>query len=198
MRPGSLPAACDAGSGSSIRHSKDRRAKREMHCSNRAATVRAMSTPSDERLPTRRSDFRVLRAITTRWHDNDHYGHVNNVVYYAYFDTAVNGFLIEASGTDIRELPAIGIVAETSCRFLRELSFPDTVHAGLALEKLGNSSVVYRIGLFRNEESEPAALGRFVHVYVDAATRRPVPVPAPIRAALTALDEGYVGFGALP
>ena len=169
-----------------------------MHCSNPPATVLAMSTPSDERLPTRRGDFRVLRAITTRWHDNDHYGHVNNVVYYAYFDTAVNGFLIEASGTDIRELPAIGIVAETSCRFLRELSFPDTVHAGLALEKLGNSSVIYRIGLFRNEEAEPAALGRFVHVYVDAATRRPVPVPAPIRAALTALEEGYVGFGALP
>jgi len=99
----------------------------------------------------------------------------------------VNGFLIEASGTDIRDLPAIGIVAETSCRFLRELSFPDTVWAGLALERLGNSSVVYRIGLFRNDESEPAALGRFVHVYVDAATRRPVPVPTPIRAALAAI-----------
>jgi acyl-CoA thioester hydrolase len=169
-----------------------------MHCSNVAATVLGMTKSSEKDLPTLRSDFPVLRAITTRWHDNDHYGHVNNVVYYAYFDTAVNGFLIEASGTDIRELPAIGIVAETSCRFLRELSFPDTVHAGLAVEKLGNSSVVYRIGLFRNEESEPAALGRFVHVYVDAATRRPVPVPAPIRAALTALQEGYVGFGALP
>ena len=146
-----------------------------------------MSEPSDQAQPTQRSDFRVLRAITTRWHDNDHYGHVNNVVYYAYFDTAVNGFLIEASGTDIRDLPAIGIVAETSCRFLRELSFPDTVWAGLALERLGNSSVVYRIGLFRNDESEPAALGRFVHVYVDAATRRPVPVPTPIRAALAAI-----------
>ena len=146
-----------------------------------------MNETSDKAQPTQRSDFRVLRAITTRWHDNDHYGHVNNVVYYAYFDTAVNGFLIEASGTDIRDLPAIGIVAETSCRFLRELSFPDTVWAGLALERLGNSSVVYRIGLFRNDESEPAALGRFVHVYVDAATRRPVPVPAPIRAALAAI-----------
>jgi acyl-CoA thioester hydrolase len=157
-----------------------------------------MNTSNEKAQPTNRSEFRVLRAITTRWHDNDHYGHVNNVVYYAYFDTAVNGYLIEASGTDIRDLPAIGIVAETSCRFLRELSFPDTVYAGLALEKLGNSSVIYRIGLFRNEETEPAALGRFVHVYVDSATRRPVPVPVPIRAALTALDEGYVGFGALP
>ena len=157
-----------------------------------------MSEPMARPLPERRGDFRVLRTITTRWHDNDHYGHVNNVVYYAYFDTAVNGYLIEASGTDIRSLPAIGIVAETSCRYLRELSFPDMVHAGLALEKLGNSSVVYRIGLFRNEETAPAAIGRFVHVYVDAATRRPVPVPVSIRAALTALDEGYVGFGALP
>ena len=157
-----------------------------------------MTETNPGNLPTNRSDFRVLRSITTRWHDNDHYGHVNNVVYYAYFDTAVNGFLIEASGTDIRDLPAIGIVAETSCRFLRELSFPDTVHAGLALEKLGNSSVVYRIGLFRNDEVEPAALGRFVHVYVDAVTRRPVPVPPPIRAALAALAAGQVGSGALP
>jgi len=145
---------------------------------------------NDKTEPTQaasRSDFKVLRAITTRWHDNDHYGHVNNVVYYAYFDTAVNGYLIEATGHDIRELPAIGIVAETSCRFLRELSFPDMVYAGLALERLGNSSVVYRIGLFRNEETEPAALGRFVHVYVDEVTRRPVPVPAEIRKALELL-----------
>jgi acyl-CoA thioester hydrolase len=162
------------------------------------ATVRSMNDRTEMEPPTRRGDFRVLRMITTRWHDNDHYGHVNNVVYYAYFDTAVNGYLIEASGTDIRELPAIGIVAETSCRFLRELSFPDTVYAGLALEKLGNSSVIYRIGLFRNDETEPAAIGRFVHVYVDSATRRPVPVPTPIRAALTALQEGWVGFSALP
>jgi acyl-CoA thioester hydrolase len=157
-----------------------------------------MSESKPRQLPEQRSEFPVLRTITTRWHDNDHYGHVNNVVYYAYFDTAVNGYLIEASGTDIRSLPAIGIVAETSCRFLRELSFPDTVHAGLALEKLGNSSVVYRIGLFRNEEAAPAAIGRFVHVYVDATTRRPVPIPPQIRAALTALDEGFVGSSPLP
>jgi acyl-CoA thioester hydrolase len=157
-----------------------------------------MSEPKARQLPEQRSEFPVLRTITTRWHDNDHYGHVNNVVYYAYFDTAVNGYLIEASGTDIRSLPAIGIVAETSCRFLRELSFPDTVHAGLALEKLGNSSVVYRIGLFRNEEAAPAAIGRFVHVYVDATTRRPVPIPPQIRAALTALDEGFIGSSPLP
>ena len=157
-----------------------------------------MSERSDENLPTNRGEFPVLRTITTRWMDNDHYGHVNNVAYYSYFDTAVNGFLIEASGTDIRDLPAIGIVAETSCRFLRELSFPDTGHAGLALDRLGNSSVVYRIGLFRNAETAPAALGRFVHVYVDAASRRPVPVPPQFRAALTALAEGSIGTSPLP
>ncbi len=157
-----------------------------------------MSESNARALPEQRGEFPVLRTITSRWMDNDHYGHVNNVVYYSYFDTAVNGYLIEASGADIRDLPAIGIVAETSCRFLRELSFPDTIHAGLALEKLGNSSVVYRIGLFRNEETAPAALGRFVHVYVDAKTRRPVPVPPPIRAALTALAEGFVGSSPIP
>lgn len=147
-----------------------------------------MSEPNETRLPEQRGEFPVLRGITTRWMDNDHYGHVNNVVYYSYFDTAVNGYLIEASGVDIRDLPAIGIVAETSCRFLRELSFPDMVYAGLVLEKLGNSSVVYRIGLFANDDTAPAAIGRFVHVYVDATTRRPVPVPAPIRAALDPIN----------
>ena len=159
-----------------------------------------MQAPGAEtsNLPTRRDEFRVLRPITTRWMDNDQYGHVNNVVYYSYFDTAVNGYLIEASGCDVRQLPAIGIVAETSCRFMSELSFPDVVHAGLALDKLGNSSVVYRIGLFRNQELEPAAIGRFVHVYVDGSTRRPVPIPPQVRAALQALQDGYVGFGALP
>jgi len=149
-------------------------------------------------LPTRRDEFPVLRAITTRWMDNDQYGHVNNVVYYSYFDTAVNGYLIEASGTDIRNLPAIGIVAETSCRFMSELSFPDTIHAGLAIEKLGNSSVVYRIVLYANADRAPAAIGRFVHVYVDVASRRPVPMPPQIRAALTALMDGCPGTSPLP
>jgi acyl-CoA thioester hydrolase len=134
-----------------------------------------------------RADYRVFRRITTRWMDNDSYGHVNNVVYYSYFDTAVNAYLIEASGTDIRRLPAIGIVAETSCRFLAELSFPEPVDAGLVLERLGNSSVIYRIGLFGGDRAEAAAVGRFVHVYVDAQSRRVVPVPERIRAALEPL-----------
>ena len=138
-------------------------------------------------LATSRAAFTAYRTITTRWMDNDVYGHVNNVVYYSYFDTAVNAFLIEASGTDIRALPEIGIVAESSCRFLKALSFPAPVEAGLALEKLGNSSVVYRIGLFSEGSDAAAAVGRFVHVYVDAATRVVVPVPAMIRTALEVL-----------
>jgi acyl-CoA thioester hydrolase len=113
--------------------------------------------------------------------DNDHYGHVNNVAYYSFFDTAVNGFLIEASGTDIRDLPAIGIVAESSCRFLNAISFPDTIQAGLAIERLGASSVIYSIALFRGEDELPCAIGRFVHVYVDRDSRRPVGIPEVIR-----------------
>jgi len=134
---------------------------------------------------SRREDFRVIRAIPTRWMDNDHYGHVNNVAYYSFFDTAVNGFLIEAAGTDIRDLPAIGIVAESSCKFLSAISFPDTIHAGLAIEKLGTKSVVYRIALFRGDDQEPCAIGRFVHVYVNRETRRPVEIPSVIKDALS-------------
>lgn len=135
----------------------------------------------------RRSDFRVLRALPTRWSDDDTYGHVNNVVHYLMFDTAVNGWLIEASGTDIRTLPAIGLVVETGCRYLAELRFPETVIAGIGLERLGSSSVVYRLALFGERAEEPAAVGRFVHVYVDRGTRRPVPVPDEVRAALSLL-----------
>jgi acyl-CoA thioester hydrolase len=135
----------------------------------------------------RRSDFKVLRPMQTRWMDNDHYGHVNNVAYYSYFDSAVNGYLMEATQTDTRELPSIGIVAETSCKFLKEISFPDALHIGLRLEKLGNSSVIYQLAVFRGEDAEPSALGRFVHVYVDAETRRPIPIPAIIRTALQRL-----------
>lgn len=145
-----------------------------------------MSEPDPKAL--RRADFRVLRSLPTRWSDDDTYGHVNNVVHYALFDTAVNGWLIEASGVDIRELPAIGLVVETSCRYFAELRFPEVVTAGLALERLGTSSVVYRLALFGAAE-EPAAAGRFVHVYVDRSTRQSVPVPPEIRAALDGLRE---------
>jgi acyl-CoA thioester hydrolase len=135
----------------------------------------------------RRSDFPVLRPVPLRWNDDDVYGHVNNAVHYLLFDTAVNGWLVEATGTDIRRLPAIGIVAETGCRYLAELRFPEPVTAGIALERLGRSSVAYRLALFGGGES-PAAVGRFVHVYVDGVTRRPVPVPPQIRTALAGLE----------
>src|SRR5690349_12768481 len=102
---------------------------------------------SDVPLP-HRAGFNVLRPIATRWMDNDHYGHVNNVAYYAFFDTAVNGYLIESTGIDIRNLPAIGIVAESSCRFFSSVSFPDVIHAALGIERIGARSVVYSIALF--------------------------------------------------
>jgi acyl-CoA thioester hydrolase len=131
-----------------------------------------------------RPDFKVFRPISTRWMDNDVYGHVNNVVYYSYFDTAVNGWLLDATGTDIRALPAIGVVAETSCRFLKSVSFPDALQLGLRAERLGRSSVVYRLGVFKEGDDDAAAIGRFVHVYVDAVSRKSVPVPDVVRAAV--------------
>ena len=131
-----------------------------------------------------REDLKAWSKIPTRWMDDDIYGHVNNVVYYSYFDTAVNGNLIRATGQDIRSQDAIGIVVESGCTFHRELSFPQVIEAGLLVEKIGNSSVTYRVGLFIEEESEPAASGHFVHVYVDRENRRPVWVPENIRQAL--------------
>jgi acyl-CoA thioester hydrolase len=137
----------------------------------------------------RRADFPVLRELPTRWSDEDVYGHVNNVVHYLMFDTAINGWLIEASGTDIRELPAIGVVVETSCRYFAELRFPETVTAGIRLGRLGTSSVVYEVALFGEHTQRPAALGRFVHVYVGRESRRPVPIPDRVRTALRQLRE---------
>jgi acyl-CoA thioester hydrolase len=142
----------------------------------------------DDPRALRRGDFPVLRELPTRWSDDDSYGHVNNVIHYLMFDTAVNGWLIEATGVDIRRLPAIGLVVETSCRYFAELRFPEVVTAGIALERLGTSSVVYRLALFGQQSEQPAAVGRFVHVYVDAASRRPVGVPDEIRKALRLLE----------
>jgi acyl-CoA thioester hydrolase len=134
-----------------------------------------------------RDDFPHFMAIPTRWMDNDVYGHVNNVTYYSYFDTVVNHHLIEAGGLDMHNDTAMGVVAETGCRFIAELQFPDIIDAGLRVTRLGNSSVTYEIGLFRRDSDELAALGRFVHVWVDRATRRPVPVPDKIRRGLAPL-----------
>jgi acyl-CoA thioester hydrolase len=143
---------------------------------------------SERHAPVRASDFPVLMPQQTRWADNDRYGHVNNVVYYAYFDTAVNTWLARQAGYGAAEGPAIGVVAETGCRFLREVSFPQDLQVGLGCERLGRSSVTYRLALFGPEPDGSglyaAAVGRFVHVYVDREHRRPVPVPAPVRAAV--------------
>jgi acyl-CoA thioester hydrolase len=116
--------------------------------------------------------------------DNDVYGHVNNVVYYSYFDTVVNEYLVASGSLDIERSRVIGLVVETRCRFFRAIAFPDTVHAGLRVARLGNSSVRYEIGIFRNEEERAAAQGHFVHVYVDRETRRPAGLPVETRKAL--------------
>jgi len=134
-----------------------------------------------------RADYPHFLAIATRWMDNDVYGHVNNVTYYSYFDTVVNEHLIHAGGLDFERDASIGVVVETSCVFRKSLSFPDAIDAGLAVVKVGKTSVAYEIGLFRKGDEALAALGRFVHVWVDRTTQRPVAVPSRIRAALEAL-----------
>lgn len=145
--------------------------------------------PAPTPAPPRASDFSALWPVPTRWEDNDHYGHVNNVTYYSYFDTAVNAWLMATTGVDIRDLPAIGVVAETSCTYLSELTFPDRLQVGLSVERLGNRSIVYALAIFREVGGElvPAAVGRFVHVYVDTKTRTPVPIPPQIRDAANLL-----------
>jgi acyl-CoA thioester hydrolase len=131
-----------------------------------------------------RSDFRVFRAIPTRWHDNDAYGHVNNVVYYAWFDTAVNAWLIENDFLDLAGGETIGLVVETTCTYFESVAFPEIVEAGIAVERLGSSSVTYRIGIFRQGGELAAAQGRFTHVHVARASQKPVPIAAPLRRAL--------------
>ncbi|GAA1540281.1 thioesterase family protein [Kribbella lupini] len=131
-----------------------------------------------------RSVFPHFQAITTRWKDNDVYGHVNNVEYYSFFDTVINAFLIRSGGLDIHGGPVIGLCVESQCTFKASLAFPDTVDAGLRVAKLGNSSVTYDLGLFRAGDDAPAATGRFVHVFVDRENRRPVPLPDELRTAL--------------
>lgn len=139
---------------------------------------------NDRPAPSPRSAYRVFQTITTRWMDNDIYGHMNNVVHYSLFDTAVNGWLIENGVLDIHTGAQIGLVVETGCRYFSEMSFPDKVTAGIRVARLGRSSVRYEVGLFRNEEQSATAEGFFVHVYVDRASRQPAPIKPPLRAAL--------------
>ena len=152
-----------------------------------------MSDPSPERPerpePLPRGHFMYFQAITTRWMDNDLDGHVNNVDRYSFFDTAVNRALIEAGVLDIRGGDVIGLVVHTECRYFESLAFPQTVHAGIAVGRLGRSSVHCELGLFADDAPLAAAVGQFTHVYVDRASRRPLSLPAALRAALIPLSR---------
>lgn len=134
-----------------------------------------------------RSAWPHIRSIATRWMDNDGYGHVNNVVYYSYFDTAVNQFLIERGVLDIHKGEVVGFVVDSGCSYFSSISFPDTVHAGIRVAKLGNSSVRYEIALYRNDDALPCAAGHFIHVYVERSSNRSVSIPANVREVLETL-----------
>ena len=140
-------------------------------------------------MPESRAQFKYIQPIASRLHDLDVYGHVNNIEYYGYFDTVINTYLIKAGGLDFLAGPVIGVCAESHCRFLQELAFPETVEAGLRVEHIGRTSVRYGIALFRSGEAGPAAEGWFVHVFVDRTTRRPTPLPAQLRFALELIES---------
>jgi acyl-CoA thioester hydrolase len=140
-----------------------------------------------------RSDYAHFLVIPTRWMDNDIYGHVNNVVYYAWFDTVINEYLIEQGGLDIHRGTVVGFAVESQCRYLRPVTFPQRIDAGLRVARIGTSSVVYEIGLFPEGDSQAAARGRFVHLFVDRAGQRPTPIPDPLRAALQRLMPAPAG-----
>ena len=137
--------------------------------------------------PESRDGYRAFRTITTRWMDNDIYAHVNNVVYYSWFDTAVNAWLIEQGVLDTQNGQVIGLVVETQCLYFESLAFPQNIEAGIRVAHLGSSSVRYEVGLFAEGAPKTAARGHFVHVYVDRATQRPVPLPADLKRALEKL-----------
>ncbi|MGE0852016.1 MAG: acyl-CoA thioesterase [Hyphomicrobiaceae bacterium] len=141
-----------------------------------------------KRLPAEpRSAFPHFVEITTRWNDNDSYRHVNNAVYYEYFDTVVNQFLIEKRALDVERSGIIGLVVETQCQFFSQIAFPSKVHAGLRVAHLGNSSVRYEIGIFSDDQMTASAQGHFVHVYVDRTNSRPMPLPHDLKDALAPL-----------
>ena len=137
--------------------------------------------------PEPRSAYKAFRTLSTRWMDNDAYGHVNNVVYYSWFDTAVNAHLIEHGALDIRHGQTIGLVVETHCNYFTPVEFPQNVEAGLRVALIGRTSVRYEVGLFRQGDPLTAAKGHFVHVYVDRASRRPTALSAKLKSLLEAL-----------
>ena len=144
---------------------------------------------NDRIKPSVRGDYRLFRTIQTRWMDNDIYGHMNNVVHYSLFDTAVNGWLLESGLIDLHEGRNVFFVVETGCRYFSELAFPDVVTAGIRVAKLGTSSIRYEIGLFRNHDEQAAAEGFFVHVHVDRETRKPAPLGPASREALESVSR---------
>jgi acyl-CoA thioester hydrolase len=144
---------------------------------------------TEKQKPTLRSDYKDFSHIETRWNDNDSYGHVNNIIYYSYFDTAVNRHLIQKGVLDLSNSEVIGLVIESKCTYFSPITFPDTVAVGLKVIHLGNSSVRYQIGLFCNESESASAVGEFVHVYVERSTNKPVSIPDNTRQVLKALTD---------
>jgi len=135
-----------------------------------------------------RADYRYFQSITTRWSDNDLYGHVNNVTYYSYFDTVANHFLIQEGGLDIIASPVIGYVVSSNCEYRKPLTYPQPIEAGLRTDRLGSSSVTYGIAIFAEGDDEVSAFGQFVHVFVERASNKPVSIPGNLRAALARLS----------
>ena len=149
---------------------------------------------ADRQAAAHRAGFPAFTDITTRWMDNDVYGHINNVVYYSFFDTAINEFLINSNFLEPHNSAVIGFVVETGCQYFRPIAFPDRVAAGIRVVHLGKSSVRYEVGIFRNEEETASAQGHFVHVYVERGSNRPVAeLPEPLREALRPLLVGDPG-----
>ncbi|MBJ8348936.1 thioesterase family protein [Antrihabitans sp. YC2-6] len=155
-----------------------------------------MTEPTVDERQLTVEDFPILRSVGTRWSDNDVFGHLNNAVHYQVFDTVINGWLSEVTGFPPTDMPALGVVAESGCKYFHEVRFPQTLVVGLAVARLGRSSVTYRLGLFAHEPGESsaagkavAAVGRWTHVYVDKSTRRPIDIPEPIRNQLSAVAQ---------
>ncbi len=136
-----------------------------------------------------RSDYAHFLPITTRWMDNDLYGHVNNVTYYSWFDSAVNRYLIEAGGLDIHRGPIIGYVVSSQCNYYSAVAYPDAIEVGMRVDRLGNSSVTYGVAIFRQGHTDPCAEGQFVHVFVQRDTEKSTPIPDKLRSALAAIER---------
>ena len=158
-----------------------------------------MTADEDGLLPVTRDPRRLTRAhfdyvvsATTRWSDNDMYGHLNNAVYYELFDSAINEWLISGAAIDVMALPELGVVAESGCRFFQELEYPGKLDVGVRIERIGRSSITYALGLFAAEREDLAALGHWVHVYIDRVSRSTVPVPAAVREFLERAEEARV------